>query len=115
VIGTVFWLLFTLFSKEQAIFDILQQLLSFIWGWAIYPILAVVTSRKIIQEGSRKLIGLILGATISSVTLFMVPLLFWASGITPSYQITIVLAVFVAFLPIRYTYQQVRAYSSENR
>ncbi len=105
IIGVIVWLFYSLFFKEAGLLLLLNLLLFWAWGWVIYLLLAVVASIKIIRECSWQLWGLTLAATIVSVALFSLPLLFWATGKVPSYQFAMVFSILMASLPIGYVFQ----------
>ncbi len=105
--GGVFWVLVSLFFKESGLVDIAYQLFSHFFAWVIYPILAIIASIKIIQKHSWQLVVLVLATTIVSVILFIMPLLFWAIGKTPSYQPVMILSIITALLPILYSFRYI--------
>jgi len=104
ITSTLFWVILSLFGRESGlilfIYDIGQVRF-------IYPILAVIGGIGLARHHSWRTICFILGATIISVTLFMIPLLFWTTGIMPSYQFAMAISVFMAFMPIGYGFQHI--------
>ncbi len=103
----VFWILASLFLKESALVDIVYRLFLQFSIWVIYPILAIMASFKIIQKRSWQLIAVIFATTIISVAVFVTPLLFWATGKTPSYQLVMALSIITMSLSILYSYRHI--------
>jgi hypothetical protein len=108
ILSVVFWLLVSLFLREMTIVDIVYQLFTYFFVWLIYPILAIVAGVKIVQKHSWHYIGLVLGTAIISVTLFMIPLLFWATGKVSSYQMAMLLSIIIMSVPIFFSYRRIR-------
>lgn len=105
--GVMFWILVSLLFKESGLVDIAYTLFLHFSVWIIYPILAIIASIKIIQKHSWQLVAVILATTIVSVILFIMPLLFWATGKIPSYQLVMALSVVTMSLPILYSYRHI--------
>lgn len=106
-LGTAVWLICTLFFREAGILTLVSLGLFSIWGLFFYAILAGIAVQKIIENGSWQLAGQLLAAAMITALIFLIPLVFWATGKVPSYQLVIVLSIVLAVLPIRYSYNLV--------
>jgi hypothetical protein len=106
-LGTAVWLIYTLFSKEAGLLILVKLVLISAWGWVFYAFLAGIAIQKIKEMHSWQLVGQLLATAIITELLFIIPLIFWAMGMVPSYQFMIVFGLILATLPIRYSYQLV--------
>lgn len=119
VVGaTAVWLIYALLSREVGIVsfiglapiaDSIQDIppLAFC-GWIFYLFMLGAAIVQIRKCGSWQLVRQLLEMAVASMILFLVPLIFWATGILPSYQLAIVIGVAMAIFPIQNTYRDLK-------
>ncbi len=123
VVGaTAVWLIYALLSREVGIVsfiglapaaDSIQDIppLAFC-GWFYYLCLLGAAIVQIRKCGSWQLVRQLLETAVVSIILFLIPLIFWATGILPSYQLAIVIGVAMAIFPIQNTYRNLDAFGA---
>lgn len=114
--GTAVWFVYALFSKESGLVSLLDFFLfgyvgmnvtmfSFC-GW-IFSLLFVGTAiQKVLEKHSWQQVRQLLEAAVISVILYLIPLIFWATGILPSYRFATFFGACLAALPIGYIYRR---------
>ena len=113
--ATAVWLMYALLSREVGTVsfiglapatDSIQDIppLAFC-GWIFYLFLLGEAIRQIRKRGSWQLVRRLLETSVASMILFLIPLIFWATGILPSYQFAIMIGVAMAIFPIKNTYR----------
>ncbi len=115
--GTAVWLIYALFAREAGIiwaagfvffaYPGAHITIFSLIGWIFYLLLLGAAIEKIKEKHSWQLVRQLLETAVASFVLFLIPLIFWATGMLPSYQLSIVFGVVFATLPIRYIYRYV--------
>jgi len=114
--GTAVWLIYALLSRDLGIVsfiglapvaDSIQNIspLSF-YSWFYYLFLLVAAIVQMRKSGSWQLVRQLLETAVASMILFLIPLIFWATGILPSYQLAIIIGIAMAIFPIQNTYRR---------
>jgi hypothetical protein len=117
MVGTAVWFIYALFAKEVGIiwaagfvffaYSGSQFSIFSFFGWIFYLFLTGAAIEKIKKVHSWQLVRQILKAATASIVLFLIPLVFWATGILPSYQLAILFSIIFAAIPPKYIFRHV--------